>query len=303
MSERGRTTPYLLLRQMLDRRLEKDAREWFLERTKANGEHVEHTRFAKEFSLASRHARDRDLLVPDDEELEAADAAEPGWNPERWTMLEALRVGLFLSRPDLATADGVGVVEDLFAYADEGEQRALYRSLALLPEPERFAWRAGEGCRTNMTSVFSAVVLDTPFPRDHFDDVAFRQAALKAVFVGVPLWRLVGLDQRLDEELARMALDLADERRSAGRVVQPDLWLCLGAHGGERALAALEAELDPGNSHTLGRRAAAYGMARAGHQDRLRALLEHESDAEVRASMQDALDGNTTQAAFQNLQT
>ena len=51
---------------------------------------------------------------------------------------------------------------------------------------------------------------------------------LKALFVGAPLWRVYGLDKRIDAELARMALDLADERCSAHREVQPELWLCLG---------------------------------------------------------------------------
>jgi hypothetical protein len=49
-----------------------------------------------------------------------------------------------------------------------------------------------------------------------------------------------GLDERLSGELARMALDLADERRSAGRPVNPLLWLCLGAHGGAGVVPPLE---------------------------------------------------------------
>ena len=46
---------------------------------------------------------------------------------------------------------------------------------------------------------------------------------LKAVFVGLPLERIVGLEQRLTAELSRMALDYASERRAAGRPVPGDL--------------------------------------------------------------------------------
>ena len=98
-----------------------------------------------------------------------------------------------------------------------------------------------------------------------------------------------------------MALDLADERRSAHRLVQPELWLCIGGFGGERALSALEAELAASNSHTLGRRAAAYALARAGRSERLSELIPGEENPEVRASMEDALSGTTNSTVFRAL--
>jgi hypothetical protein len=292
--------PFLILRKMLEAR-SGPALAWFKEASTEVADGVADGRFATLISMASRHARDSTPLAPTETELRSAASAVEGWNPERWTMLEALRVALVLSRTDLEEESAVLAVEEVFAYADEGEQRALYRSLALLPEPERFVWRAGEGCRTNMTSVLEAALLDTPFPARWFDDVAWNQAVIKCVFVGAPLWRLWGLDTRLSEELARMALDLVDERRSAHREVQPDLWLALGPHGGARALSSLEAELDPANANVRGRRAAAYALARAGHVARLGALLESERDPAVRASIQDALDGNTAAVVFSGL--
>ena len=101
-----------------------------------------------------------------------------------------------------------------------------------------------------------------------------------------------------------MALDLADERRSAGRAIPPELWLCLGTHGGERALAALENELAGGGSTAeagaarLERRAAALGLARAGRRERLAELAEVESDPEVAATMRGALAGPVDSRAF-----
>src|SRR5262249_45660932 len=148
-------------------------------------------------------------------------------------------------------------MESAFQYADEGELCALYRSLGLWPEPKRFAARAGEGCRSNMRSVFEAVACDTPFPARGFHELAFNPCVIKAIFVGAPLWRVFGLDGRLNPELARMALDLAEERRSAGRPVQPELWLAIGKQGGARGAQSLERELDPANPNQAGRRAAA----------------------------------------------
>jgi len=50
---------------------------------------------------------------------------------------------------------------------------------------------------------------------------------LKAMFNGVPLSRIIGLESRLNSELTRMALDYAAERRAAGRAVPADLSLAL----------------------------------------------------------------------------
>jgi hypothetical protein len=259
---------------------------------------VADARFANLISLASRYGG-RGLLEPTAEERAEAARLLPGWNPERWTRLEAVRVSLVLSRPDLDRASAVTGVEGAFLFADMGELCALYRALAHLPSPERFVWRAGEGCRTNMTAVFEAVACDTPFPAEHLDDVAWRQLVIKAIFVGAPVWRVFGLDGRLDAELARMALDLMDERHSAGRTLQPELWLCLGEHAGERGLAALEREL--AGSYRVGRKAAAIGLARAGRTERLAELAEAEADQEVRETMRAALAGSTDQTAFASL--
>ena len=272
-------SPYLALCQMLETRLSRSSLTWFKQSTLEIVDGAGNKRFSLLLSMASRHARDKQALAPTAEELQAAQEILAGWNLERWTLLEALRVALVLGRSDLGDEEGALSIEDAFAYADEGEQRALYRSLALMPEAERFLWRAGEGCRTNMVSVFEANVLDTPYPATHFDAVAFNQAAIKCVFVGAPLWRLWGLDTRLSADLSHLALDLADERRSAGRSIHGDLWLCLGSFHGERALGALELELSSDTTDDYGLSMALFGLQRAGHSERLLALANDPSFA------------------------
>ncbi|MDP6764336.1 MAG: EboA domain-containing protein [Planctomycetota bacterium] len=287
--------PAELLAELLGDRLDEGARAWAEKARAEVAAGPSADRFAALLAIASRHAP-RGLLAPDAEACRRAADHLEGWNPERWTVLEALRVSLVLARTDLATPAGADAVEDAFAHADMGEACALYRCLGLLPAPERFAWRAAEGCRTNMTSVFEAVACDSPFPAAILDDVAWRQLCIKAVFVGAPLWRVHGLDGRLDAELARMALDLADERRSAGRAVQPQLWLCVGAHGGERGLESMEREW--AGDDPLGRRAVAYALARAGEHERLGELAEAAADPDVAAGARDALAGDTDQSVF-----
>lgn len=280
---------------VLGRRLDERARGWVAERAAEVAAGVDGVRFAALLSMASRFVP-TERLEPDEAECEQARTGLRGWNPERWDLRESARARLVLARADQESEAFARDLEDVFRYSDEGEARALYKSLCLLPAGERFAWRAKEGCRTNIVPVFESVACDNPYPFTHFDDVAWNQLCLKAVFIGAPLWRVYGLDERLSEELARMALDLVDERRSAGRPVQPELWLCLGRHGGERALASAEREF--AGSDRLGWQAAALALARAGESGRLRELAQDAGDAELAAAAQGALDARPDQGAF-----
>lgn len=223
-------------------------------------------RFSQALSLASRYGP-RGPLAPSNEQRAAAEGLLSGWNPERWTALEALRVRLILAQARSADASLPECLQEAFRFADEGELCALYRSLQFLPGPERFLWQSKEGCRTNMKTVFEANGCDTAFPAAHFDDVAWRQLCIKMLFVEAPLWRVSGFDDRVDDELARMALDLADERRSAGRPIYPELWMCLGPTPDPRALAALETELS--GTDELSRKAAVLALGRMGQTERL----------------------------------
>jgi len=217
-------------------------------------------RFCGLVSLASRYVPRRGAIEWKPAQLAEAGKLLEGWNPERWTILEAARARIVLARGELATPGGAAAIEEAFRYADVGELCALYKTLALLPEPKRFVWRAGEGCRSSMKAVFESVACDSPLPLRHFDDTAWRQMLIKALFVEAPLARVFGLATRLDAETARMALDLADERRSAGRPVNPDTWLLVGKHAGARGVASLERELASGSP--AGKAAASEALAK-----------------------------------------
>ena len=251
--------PRAFLADLLRERLDPAGLDWLEGACEEVAGGIASTRFGALLSLASRHVPARPL-EPGAAALARAEAGLRGWNPERWDLRETARVRLLLSRRDLAEETFAADLEQAFRFADEGELRALYKALALLPGGERFVWRAAEGCRTNIVPVFESVACDSPYPARHFDDIAWNQLVIKALFIGAPLWRVHGLDGRLSEDLARMALDLADERRSAGRAVPPELWLALGTHAGERGRRSLEAEVATGD--TLGARAAALALRR-----------------------------------------
>jgi len=137
----------------------------------------------------------------------------------------------------VALADGLGAgaafgarLAELYQLGDTAEPRGVLRGLDALAErggpvePEAVAVGtelAADALRTNDQSLVAAAV--GPFAAAHLDQHAWRHAVLKLVFMGVSLDAVAGLDERADDELARMARDFAAERRAAGRAVPADV--------------------------------------------------------------------------------
>jgi hypothetical protein len=257
---------------------------------------VAQVRFSALIALASRYTP-RQPLAPSPTELARAEAAIPGWNPSSWSLLECMRISLILSRTDLLAESFASELELWFRYADEGEQCAYYRALPLLPEPQRFVWRAAEGCRTNMRSVFMATACDSPFPFNCFDTLVWNQMVVKALFTETPLVRIYGLDKRLTVELALMVLDYMDERTSAGRGIPLDAWLCLGRYDDPRVDQFIQRALNATEITT--RVAGIFALARAGKWEQLQALAAQNTNASLANVFQQTLAGCTDQAAFQ----
>jgi hypothetical protein len=165
---------------------------------------------------------------------------------ERLTRCEAARAWLLASYPAVDADSLRATLDELCRAADVNELIAFYKALPLLPFPEAHVARAAEGVRTNITGVFCAVAHHNPYPAAHFDEIAWNTMVLKALFIGVPLAPIVGLDERANPALMRMLCDYAHERWAAGRTVSPELWRCVGPFADESARADLEKVLATG---------------------------------------------------------
>lgn len=248
--------PRQLLDQWLKARLPADARAW-LETTaqalRAGGDRD----FYIAISLVSRKIGKSDLALTQAELAQAA-AVRPGWDPRDWSLDQAARIYLLLA-PD---SDGPAFsrrLDQLFITADIAEQVAFYSGLPLYPDQPRHALRAAEGVRTNMKAVFQAVAHRNPYPAEQLPEAPWNQMVLKALFIGLSLDPIAGLDQRSNPELARMLCDYAHERWSAGRPVSPELWRCVGPHATGEMLADLGRVLEKGTQPE--RMAAALALA------------------------------------------
>lgn len=147
------------------------------------------------------------------------------------TVADAVRAALVVAAFDsgLDPEALAGELRDRYREGDSGERRGVLRGLDALtvrgPLPPELGTAgrelAADALRTNDPSLVAAAT--GPFAAAHLDQHTWRHAVVKLVFQQVSLDAVAGLTARADAELARMAGDLAAERRAAGRTVPDDL--------------------------------------------------------------------------------
>ena len=141
-----------------------------------------------------------------------------------WTKLELARIYLLIKIADKFDQDYENIIENLFKTASIGELIALYKSLPLLPEPQKFLFRAQEGARSNINLLFNAIALDNSYPANFFDDNSWNQLILKAFFIESDVKQIIGIEKRINTKLVNMLIDFANEKSSAGRIINPELF-------------------------------------------------------------------------------
>ncbi|MBX3161177.1 MAG: EboA domain-containing protein [Deltaproteobacteria bacterium] len=180
------------------------------------------TTFHATFAAAGRRLGKAQISEADAERLARIDLP---W-PVETGADEAGRAALLVSAIGaLEPRKHLPLVADLLRRGEVRERQAVLRVLAVLPDPGRFVDAAIDAYRTNVRSVFDALACDNEFPARHFPDAALFQMTLKALFVGAPVARIVGLPLRVTAELVRMVEAFASERRAAGRPVPSDVEL------------------------------------------------------------------------------
>lgn len=222
------------LRRWLARQIDADSMNWLDARIENAGATDRELYLA--IGLAPRKLGKADLIL-DAEDIAAADAARPGWNPKGWSVDQAARIAILLAAARRDEAGFPARLEQLCNTADVRELIAFYQGLPLYPNQPAYLARAGEGARTNMKAVFEAVAHRNPYPAERFDEHSWNQLVLKSVFVGSALGEIQGFDRRRNEDLARTLVDYAHERWAASRVITPELWRAVGPFIDEPMLA------------------------------------------------------------------
>ena len=228
-----------LIHRWLSQYVANESLTWLHKKTKQIADGATTRTFFTAFSAVPRYTRKTKLeLTPED--LQAARTLRPGWFPGDWSVDQLARTLIVLALPHDNPEKYLQTLGQVFTTADVGELVALYQSLPLLPHPEIHRNQAAEGVRSNITAVFKAVALQNPYPADYFDNIAWNQMILKAIFVSSPLYLIQGLNRRANPELAQMLINYAHERWAAKRSVTPELWRPVGRFADTEILADLE---------------------------------------------------------------
>ena len=224
-----------LLHEVLVSRLPAAGAAWLQRALAESAAPASKTRLLGHYTAAAREAGKRALELSPSEEQQLAGAA-PEVRFDRWAADDAARALLLMSVSDRVEDGYDAFVLDCYEQGDSREQQSWLRGLSLVPACERFAASAIDACRTNILPLFESIACENPYPARHFPELNFNQMVLKALFNGVALARVAGLESRLNDDLARMADDYVSEREAAGRDVPRDIWLALAPRANPEAL-------------------------------------------------------------------
>lgn len=152
----------------------------------------------------------------------------------QWTKDQLCRMFLLLVLDQGNVEEFEHEIETLFKTADNRESQALYASIPLFSQPEIWIHRATEAIRSNVGLIFDAMAFNNPYPAMYFDNTAWNQLVLKAIFSDKSIWKITGLTDRRNEKLALTLSDFAHERWAAGRTLPADVWNLVAPYPGER---------------------------------------------------------------------
>ena len=217
----------------------------------------------------------KNLISLSDDDKESAEKLRTGWKPGYWHVDQLGRTLLILAISERSKDEFLDKLEKIFITSDMREAEALYQSLPVLPYPKELTERAAEGVRSNITSVFNAIAHHNPYPADYMDEDAFNQIVLKALFVDSPLYKIQGLNRRANKKLAKMLIEYAHERWSAGRLISPELWRPVGPYIDESSIEEIKKVL---NETDIIHQYAATLALKSSDSDAAKKLLDQNKD-------------------------
>ena len=126
------------------------------------------------------------------------------WPFVGWGADECGRAALLIQAMLVTPPDAQGpLLDSLYLRGTIRERQALLRTLAFLPEPERFVEVAEQASRTLVVSVFEALAVGNPYAVRHLSRARFDQVVLRALSLRISPEHIVGLPERLASDVSR----------------------------------------------------------------------------------------------------
>ena len=210
-----------VLTSIIEKNLTVESRKWLFDKTAQalnNNYQLNLT-----FTSIPRHTGKKEIELQEADEKKLQSLI-PRFSVKGWTIDRLCRVWLL---GQLESRDGkayVSRIENLFPQAEMNELVALYSSLPILNYSETWKLCCAEGVRSNIGTVLEAIMYHNPYPANNLDQTAWNQLVLKAFFTDKDVNKIVGLDERTNQNLANTLFDYVEERWAAGRTVNPQIW-------------------------------------------------------------------------------
>lgn len=147
--------------------------------------------------------------------------------PGDWRTDEAARVLFLLCCIDNSQDDKYEIIRNAFRMSDDDEKKAYLKGLSMLDNRGELTDLALQAGRTNNTNLFAAIALDNLYPAERYDDRAFIQLTLKALFLDLNIIHIIHLEKRINPELSQKCMELVHERLAAGRKPPFSIWLAI----------------------------------------------------------------------------
>jgi hypothetical protein len=266
-----------LIGEIIKRQVSNDTWSW-LEAQQISANNT--IKFNTAFALVPRKAGKAFCKVSEEQHAQLQ-SFRPGLHIKHWTIDRLCRIWLLMHIDASNERQYQRTIENSFLAAEMTELVALYSSLPLFAYPELWRPRCVEGIRSNIGDVLQAIMCLNPYPSEQLNEQAWNQMVLKAFFTEKPVQQIIGLDERVNPQLANTLADYAEERFAAGRSVNPQLWRCIGPFIDERIFKSIKRTFNAENA--IERRAAALACSSSHY---LPAMELINSDVELKDSIE-----------------
>lgn len=243
--ERKRFTS--VITAIIQHNAEPDVYQWLEEKAALIGEEKGGAQLNLAFAAVPRKTGRHIIKLTEDESEGIAEVYKL-FSIDDWTIDRLGRVWLLMQVDDIEKDIYLKKIEDLFKGAEMNELAALYSSLFFLAFPEEWIKQCAEGIRSNIGLVLEAIMYNNPYTVIYLDDLAWNQLVMKAFFTDKDVKRIIGLDERANKELALILVDYANERWSAHRTVNPQLWRLVSSFIDETNFENIEKAFKGGDS-------------------------------------------------------
>jgi hypothetical protein len=145
-----------------------------------------------------------------------------------WRVDEAARLLLLTKLLSVCPpGDAPERIKMAFKFGDESEQITIIKGLSLIDKRGALRDLAISTGRTNSINLFAAIALNNDYASQHYEQSAYHQLVLKALFMDLDIGQMAGLHQHLCPQLSALAIDLVNERLAAGRQPPGSVWLAI----------------------------------------------------------------------------